>query len=57
VERPSWILERALTQPLALAVVRAGLGPAESEAIGLAYELRVDRVILDDLPVRFWLSA
>jgi predicted nucleic acid-binding protein len=31
VERPSWILERALTQPLAPAVVRAGLGPGESE--------------------------
>jgi hypothetical protein len=37
---------------LAPAVVRAGLGPEESEAISLAYELRADRVILDDLPAR-----
>jgi hypothetical protein len=57
VERPSWILERALTPPLAPAVVRAGLGPGEREAISLAYELRVDRVILDDFPAGFWLSA
>lgn len=52
VERPSWIVERALTKPLAPAVVRAGLGRGESEAISLALELRADRVLLDDLPAR-----
>lgn len=52
VEQPSWIFERALTKPLAPAVVAAGLGPGESEAISLALELRADRVIVDDLPAR-----
>jgi predicted nucleic acid-binding protein len=52
VERPSWIVERPLTRPLAPAVLRAGLGRGESEAISLALELSADRVLLDDLPAR-----
>ena len=52
VERPSWIVERALTKPLVLAVTRVGLGPGESEAISLALELNADRVIIDELAGR-----
>lgn len=52
VERPSWLVERALMKPLAPGVVRAGLGPGESEAISLALELDADRLILDELPAR-----
>lgn len=52
VEQPLWILKRALAKPMAPAVVAAGLGPGESEAISLALELRADRVIVDDLPAR-----
>lgn len=52
LERPSWIVERPLTRPLAPAVLRAGLGQGESEAISLALELHADRVILDELPAR-----
>ena len=52
MERPSWILERTLEQPLAPVVVRAALGPGESEAISLALEIRADWVLLDDLAAR-----
>lgn len=52
VERPSWIVERALPKPLAPAVTRAGLGPGESEAISLALEISADRVIIDELAGR-----
>jgi len=65
VKRPSWILERALTQPLAPAVVRAGLGPGESHiarrpALGLGadFELSAEGAIgsgvwLGDRPAHF----
>lgn len=52
VERPSWIVEQALTKPLAPAVARAGLGAGECEAISLALELDADRVIIDELAGR-----
>jgi predicted nucleic acid-binding protein len=52
IERPAWLLVRSLEKPLAPPVVGAGLGPGETEAISLALELRVARMILDDLPAR-----
>ncbi len=52
VTLPSFVLERPLELPLSPTVVRAGLGAGESEAIGLALELRADRIIIDELPAR-----
>ncbi len=52
VERPSWIVEQALTKPLPPSVARAGLGAGESEAISLALEVGADRVIIDELAGR-----
>jgi hypothetical protein len=45
---PPWVREQALTQPIAREVLRASLGPGESEAIGLALEIRADWVIIDE---------
>ena len=45
---PSWIRERALQQPIAVEVLRASLGPGESEAISLALEIHADRLIVDE---------
>jgi uncharacterized protein len=45
---PSWIRERALQQPIAREVLRASLGPGESEAISLALEIHADRLIVDE---------
>lgn len=45
---PPWIRERALQQPIAREVLRATLGPGESEAISLALETHADRVIIDE---------
>ncbi len=52
VERPSWLVERALSQALPADLAEAGLGPGESEAIALALEVCADRVLLDELPGR-----
>ena len=49
---PPWIRERALQQPIAREVLRASLGPGESEAISLALEIRADRLI-DDAEAKF----
>jgi predicted nucleic acid-binding protein len=45
---PPWIRERALLQPIAREVLRATLGPGESEAISLALEIHADRLIIDE---------
>lgn len=45
---PPWIQERVLQQPIAGEVLRASLGPGESEAIGLALEIHADRLIVDE---------
>jgi uncharacterized protein len=52
VRLPPWIDVRTLSQPIAARVLQAGLGPGESETIGLALELNAHRVILDDRPAR-----
>jgi predicted nucleic acid-binding protein len=45
---PPWIRERAPQHPIAAEVLRAALGPGESEAIGLALEIHADRLIVDE---------
>lgn len=45
---PPWIRKRALQQPIAGEVLRASLGPGESEAISLALEVHADRLIVDE---------
>ena len=45
---PSWIVVQPLTQPVASQVLQTALGRGESEALGLALEIKADLVILDD---------
>src|SRR5437867_3119520 len=52
VGRPLWLVERALSQPIAGRIIQAGLGPGESEAIALTFEMNAHRVLLDDRPAR-----
>ncbi len=52
VSLPEWIEVRALTQPIASIVLRASLGPGESEAISLATEVNSRLLLLDDLAAR-----
>ncbi len=52
VPLPAWITERPLTQPVGPQILRASLGPGESEAISLALEVDVRWIILDDRPAR-----
>jgi uncharacterized protein len=49
---PAWIIEHKLTQQVGPRILRASLGPGESEAISLAIEINAELVILDDLPAR-----
>ncbi len=49
---PTWIHERPPAQPLSSQVLRASLGPGESEAISLALEAHADLLIVDDRPAR-----
>lgn len=49
---PPWVRERALQQPIAREILRASLGPGESEAIGLALEIHADWLIVDELSGR-----
>jgi uncharacterized protein len=48
LELPAWVRERTLQQPIAGALLRASLGPGESEAIGLALEIHADWLIIDE---------
>ncbi len=52
VSNPDWIEVQDLKQPVASAVLRASLGPGESEAISLAIEVEARLLILDDLAAR-----
>jgi predicted nucleic acid-binding protein len=52
VPAADWIVERALTQPLAAQILGASLDAGESEAISLAVELSAGTVVLDDWPAR-----
>jgi hypothetical protein len=47
-----WIVERALTQPAAPLVLRASLGPGESEALSLALETHASRLLVDERAAR-----
>lgn len=49
---PVWIIETSLTQAIGPRILRASLGPGESEAISLALEASAQWVILDDRPAR-----
>ncbi len=49
---PPWITEIPLAQPVGPQILRASLGPGESEAISLALEVGAQWVILDDRPAR-----
>lgn len=49
---PDWILRRELTRPLPPEITERRLGPGESEAIALAFELRIRRVVIDALRAR-----
>jgi predicted nucleic acid-binding protein len=47
-----WIVERASTQSIAPLVLRASLGPGESEALGLALEIRARYLLVDERAAR-----
>ena len=49
---PAWVIERPLAQPIGPRILRASLGPGESEAISFALEVNAQRIIVDDRPAR-----
>ena len=49
---PKWIIETPLTQSIGPRILRASLGPGESEAMSLALEVNARWVLLDDRPAR-----
>jgi len=49
---PPWIEVRKLGQPVATQILAASLGAGESEAIGLALEIKAELILLDDLAAR-----
>ena len=49
---PPWITESSLTQPIGPQILRASLGPGESETLSLALEVGARWIILDDRPAR-----
>lgn len=52
VTLPTWVKTRSLQQPMAGEILHASLGTGESEAIGLAQEIRADWLLLDERPAR-----
>lgn len=52
VTLPTWVTERALTQPIGALMLSSSLGPGESEVISLGLEIGAQWVILDDRPAR-----
>lgn len=51
-DRPTWIVEQPLRQPLDVRVLNSSLGRGEIEAIGLALELGSYGIIIDDRQAR-----
>jgi predicted nucleic acid-binding protein len=51
-ELPAWIVVRPLAQPIASEILRASLGPGESEALSLVLEVKAELVIVDERPAR-----
>ena len=49
---PGFVRELKLSRPIPAAVLRASLGPGESEALSLALEIGANRLILDERPAR-----
>lgn len=49
---PSWIRVQTLSHPIPTRIADRRLGPGETEALALALEIGINRVILDDLPAR-----
>ena len=52
VTLPTWISERSLAQPIGPQILRASLGPGESEALSLALEVNATWILLDERPAR-----
>lgn len=51
-ELPPWVRVHTLSRPIPPAIARRSLGAGESEAMALALERQIQRVILDDLSAR-----
>jgi predicted nucleic acid-binding protein len=49
---PSWITTRDLTKPIGAEILKASLGPGESESLALGLEVGASLVILDERPAR-----
>jgi len=49
---PEWVEQKNLVQSIGPLIMKASLGPGESEAISLALESNARLIILDDRPAR-----
>ncbi len=45
---PAWMVQRPLLRPVLPTIAQAELGPGETEALTLALDLSIDRVLLDE---------
>jgi len=52
LQLPGWIAVRELRQPIGARILRASLGPGESEALALALEVDAELILLDDKAAR-----